>query len=90
MAGYFKNCRILFHNFGACIVIAIGYSGKNPNKERVDGVEDMEFLGVLKKKAYGNSRGSIKKEVKFSGVIKEKSCGMFMGLGFWSWNFQGV
>ena len=42
------------------------------------------------KKAYGNSRGSIKKEVKFSGVIKEKSCGMFTGLGFWSWNFQGV
>ena len=30
--------------------------------------------------------GSVKKEVEFPGVIK-KRCGIFMGLGFWLWNF---
>ena len=27
---------------------------------------------------------------KFKGVIKKKSCGISMGLGYWSWDFQGV
>ena len=48
----------------------------------------MEFLWVLKKELV-KIPGSVKKEVEFPGVIK-KRCGIFMGLGFWPWNFQGV
>ena len=59
----------------------ISYSRKN----QTGGVEDMEFPGVLK-----TFLGSIKKEVKFPGVLKKNSSGISMGLGFWSWNFQGV
>ena len=35
-------------------------------------------------------QGSSKKEKKFIGVTKKKPCGISMGLGFWSGNFQGV
>ena len=35
-------------------------------------------------------QGSIKKEVKFPGVFKKNSCGIFLGPGFWNWNFQVV
>ena len=40
----------------------------------------MEFQRVLKKESIINQ--SIKKEVDFIGVIKEKSCGISIGLGF--------
>ena len=36
--------------------------------------------------------GQVKKKwnVEFPGVMKKKSCGITMGLGFQSWNFQEV
>ena len=43
----------------------------------------MSYPGVLKK-AYGNSRGSTKKEVEFPGVMKKKSCEISMGLAWFS------
>lgn len=35
-------------------------------------------------------KGLIKKEVKFPGVIKKKSCRISMSFGIWSSNFQGM
>ena len=35
-------------------------------------------------------QGSIKKEVKFPGVLKKNWCRISMGPGFWPWNFQEV
>ena len=56
-------------------------------KIQIGGVEDMEFLRVLKKE-HGQTPWSSKKEVDFPRVIKKKSCGFSIGFGFWSWNFQ--
>ena len=65
----------------------MGCSRKNPNRGG-GGVEDMEFPGLLK--SIRKFQGSSKKGVKFSANQKIKSHGISMGLGFWSWNFQGV
>ena len=56
----------------------------NQNRGRgEEGVEDMEFPGVLKKKASGISgRGLIKNDLELRGMIKEESCGISKGLGF--------
>ena len=49
----------------------------------------MEFQSVLKKESIINQ--SINKEVDFIGVIKKKSCGFFIGLGFLALKFpRGV
>ena len=68
----------------------LGFSRKKPNW----GIENMEFPGLLKKAHREESmqkfQGSIKKEVKCPGMIKKKSSEIYMGLGFWLWNFQGV
>ena len=50
--------------------------------------EDMEVPGLLK--SIWKFQGSSKKGVKFSPNQKIKSQGISMGLGFSSWNFQGV
>ena len=59
----------------------LGCSRKKPNRGGEYGYEyeDMEFPGVSKKY-----------HVEFPGVTKKKLCGIFRGLGFWSWNFQGM
>ena len=41
--------------------------------------ENVEIPGVNKKRS-----------LEFSGIIKRKLCGIFMCLGFWSLDFQGV
>ena len=56
-------------------LFTLGYSKKNPNKQGW---------------AYGISRGIKEIEhVDFPGVTKKKLSGIFRGLGFWFWNFQG-
>ena len=52
------------------------YSRENPN----EGVEDMEFPGVLKR--MWKLQGSIKKEAKFPGVFKKNSCRISLGPDF--------
>ena len=66
----------------------MGYFRENSNKKG----ENMEFPGLLKKNEYGKSRCQLKKKWNFisRGVIKKKSCGISMGLGFWPWKFQWV
>ena len=56
----------------------MGYSRKSPNR---GGVEDTEFLGVLKKSMW-KFQGSIKKELEFPGVFLKSSCGISTGLAF--------
>ena len=46
------------------------YSRTKTNRGR-GGVENMEFLGVLKKKHVEVLQGSIKKKVKFPEVLKK-------------------
>ena len=53
------------------------------------GLRTWNFLEVLKEE-HVEVPGSIKKEVEFPAVIKKKSCGISIGLGFSPWNFQGV
>ena len=38
----------------------------------------------IEERAYGSFRGSTKKEVKFPGVMKKKSCEISMGLAWFS------
>ena len=52
------------------------------------GVEYMEIPGAEHDKLQGSI--TIKKELKFSGVFKKKSCGISIGLGFRPWNFPEV
>ena len=59
----------------------MGYSRKNPKNE------DMEFPGVLK--SIWKFQESSKKECNFH-LIKKQSCGISMGLAFWSWNSLGL
>ena len=42
-----------------------------PEKIETGGVDDMEFLGVLKKKTCGNSSGQLKRKWKFQGCSKK-------------------
>ena len=51
--------------------ILMDYSRTKTNRGR-GGVENMEFLGVLKKKHVEVLQGSIKKKVKFPEVLKKK------------------
>ena len=50
--------------------ILMDYSRSKTNRGR-GGVENMEFLGVLKKKHVEVLQGSIKKKVKFPEVLKK-------------------
>ena len=61
-------------------------------KKSKQGVEDMEFLGVLNKQnvEIPGSEVNTQDEVEFPGVIQKKSCGISMGLGFWPWKFLWV
>ena len=58
-------------------------------KSKHGGLRTCNFHGYWGKNMW-KFQGSIKKEVKFPGVIKKKSCGISIGLGFWPWNPQGV
>ena len=49
-----------------------------------------EHLFGIRGRGKNCSGDEIEKEVEFPGVIKKKSFGIFMGLGFWPWNFQDV
>ena len=63
-----------------------------PEKIQVEGRgrEGMEFLGLyIEEKACGNSRDKQKKKENFQGYLM-KNGGISIGLGFWTWNFQGV
>ena len=51
--------------------ILMDYSRTKTNRGR-GGVENMEFLGVLKKKHVEVLQGSIKKKLKFPEVLKKK------------------
>ena len=74
---------------------ALGYSSKNPNsgeggEEGGGGVEDMEFLEVLKKKDVEIPR-SIKKEVEFLAVVKKKVCHTTLwNVQRWSFSFSRI
>ena len=57
--------------------------------ERGGGVEDIEFPEELKKEPMEIPGGQLRKKWNFQ-VMKKKSCGISMGLGFQSWNFQEV
>ena len=46
------------------------------------GGEDMKFPGVYWKNSKWNLQGFIQKVVEFAGVIKKRSCGISIGLGF--------
>ena len=77
------------------VVVIYMYNGLFQKKSKQGGggggevwVEDMEFPVLLK--SIWKFQGSSKKGVKFSSNQKIKSHGISMGLGFWSWNFQGV
>ena len=58
-----------------------------PEKIQTVTIEDIKFLGVLK--SMWKFQGSIEKEVGISGVFKQSSYGISMGLCFSPWNFQG-
>ena len=62
-------------------ILSNGIFQKKPN-----GVEDVK----QNCENYENFQVSVKKEVKLPEEIKKKSCGIFMGLSSWSWNFQVV
>ena len=76
----------------------MGYSRKKQTSERVGGGGvgggrggwGHKISRGIEEKACGNIKGLAKKEVKLPGVMKKKSCGIPMGLGFQSWNFQEV
>ena len=84
-------CRLFTHCFLAILCMLFQKNPKTGGRGREgEGIEDMQITGVLKKehekipgvnwKRSGVSRGD--------QLIKKKSCGISMGLGFWSWNFQ--
>ena len=78
--------RLTFKCFYATVQ-EIGYSRKKPKKE----VEDSygEF-SKYQRNSMWNFLGLIKNEVEFTGVTKKKLCRISKGLGFWTWNFQGM
>ena len=64
--------------------LAKGDSRKHPNRQ---GLMTWNYQGI-KKTECRNSGAQWK--VEFPRVMKKKSCGMSMGLGFWPWKFQWV
>ena len=64
---------------------ALGYSRKKLNRGGGWVLWTWNFPGVLKKE-HVEIPGSNKKELEFPAVIKKKSCGISICLGFLSWN----
>ena len=73
------------------VLSKIGYSRKKSSRGGGEGW-NMEFSGIMKKQC-GNLMGQYypPKKVAYPGVFKIEKLhsGVSMGLGFWSWNFQG-
>ena len=62
---------------------------KKKQRRGVGLVKDMEFQGYWSN-FMRNFQGSIEKEVEFPGLLQKNSCGISMGIGFWTWNFEGM
>ena len=69
--------------------LLFGYSRKKKQRRGVGLVKDMEFQGYWSN-FMRNFQGSIEKEVEFPGLLQKNSCGISMGIGFWTWNFEGM
>ena len=76
--------RALF-SYGAGYLASYGLFQKKSKR----GLTIWNFQGYQRNSMW-NFQELIKNEVEFTRVTKKKSCGISRGLGFWSWNFEGM
>ena len=69
--------------------VLFGYSRKKKKQGGLVWLGTWNFQGYWRNFT-GKFQGSIEKEVEFPGLLQKNSCGISMGIGFWTWNFEGM